>query len=310
MDCGDVETAFLVRISMFRFVFHGGYPLDAVKKWGAETLEQLGLYHVNSMRENMIEAFLPLKYLLSGKTKCNWEDLEKLHFEASSKDEQFRLIWYYLARLFLGVMFGNLEFSKRIADTLAGHSKNDTVYLNLIQRLFLSGLAYSRLARQSGKKKHLHRSRRYAEKLRKLVYSKGTTSLFLLKIMDADILAASSGIHDEIQASYDIAIAMALETGHIHFAALGNEIAGDFFLTNGRASLGKDYLLDSQALYKEWQAFAKVEDLAITYPAVFTSEGQVFMGSTHLMGEIEKYQRRIPVDLAHLSDREERVQFK
>jgi hypothetical protein len=118
--------------------------------------------------------------------------------------------------------------------------------------------------------------------------------------MDADILASSSGIHDVIQASYDIAIAMALETGHIHFAALGNEIAGDFFLTNGKASLGKDYILDSQVLYKEWQAFAKVEDLAITYPTVFTSEGQEFTGSAHLMGEIEKYQRRIPVDLAHL----------
>jgi predicted ATPase len=302
MECGNLEAAFLFRISMFRFVLHGGYPLDAVKKFGAETLEQLGLYHVDSMRAHMLEAFLPLKYLLSDKIKCDWEDLEKLNFDASSKDEQFRLIWFYLARLFLGVMFGNLEFSKRIADKLAGHSKNDTSYLNLIPRLFLSGLAYSRLARQSGKKKHLRRSRRYAEKLRKLVYSKGTTSLFLLKLMDADLLASSSGIHDGIQASYDIAIAMALETGYIHFAALGNEIAGDFFLKNGKASLGKDYLLDSQALYKEWQAFAKVEDLAITYPTIFTSEGQEFMGSTHLMGEIEKHRRRIPVDLAHLSD--------
>lgn len=300
MECGDLEAALIIRISLFRFMLHGGYPLSAVKKFGAETIGQIELYHIDAILPLMKEAFLPLDYLLCGKSKCNWDDLETQNFEVNSKDEKFRLIYHYIARLYLGVFFGNLEFSKRMVDKLDCRSKSDSLYLNIIQRLFLSGLTFSRLSRQSGKRKHLNRSRRYAEKLRQLIYAKGTTCLFLLNLMDADILAASSGKHDEIQASFDIAIAMALEAGHIQYAALGNEIAGDFFFTNRNESLAKAYLSDSRLLYKEWQAFAKVDELAIKYPTVCTPELEDVDDTSRLMEEIGRYQRRIPFDLAQL----------
>eukprot|EP00980_Cylindrotheca_fusiformis_P023307 scaffold10344_cov128-Cylindrotheca_fusiformis.AAC.3 len=294
MECGNIEMAFIIRIGAFRFMLLGGYPLDAVAMFGGETLEQLRLYNAALTRSYMIECLMPLKYLQSGE-KCDWDLWENTDSEGS-KDEKFQLLLHYLSRLFLGVMFGNLEFSKRISDKLAGHAKTDTLYCNLIQRLFFSGLTYSRLSRQSGKKKHLIRSQRFADKLRKLIYSKGTNALCLLKLLDADILASSARGRDEIQASYDIAIAMALETGHIQFAALGSEIAGELFLRKGEESLGKRFMFDARTLYKEWQAFAKVDDLVMKYSTVFSSEQDTF-GSSHLVREIGNYQRRILADL-------------
>eukprot|EP00980_Cylindrotheca_fusiformis_P007764 scaffold1648_cov115-Cylindrotheca_fusiformis.AAC.19 len=299
MECGNIEIAFLNRIGAFRYMLLSGYPLDAVAKFGAETLEQLGLYNAALTRSYMIECLMPLKHLQSGENKCDWGLWLNTSIEGS-KDEKYQLLFHFLSRLFLGVMFGNLEFSKRISDKLAVHAQTDILHCNLVQRLFFSGLTYSRLARQSGKKKHLIRSRQFADKLRKLIYSKGTTPLHLLKLLDADILASSGRGRDEIQASYDIAIAMALETGHIQFAALGSEIAGEVFLRKGDESLGKRFMFDARALYKEWQAFAKVDDLVMKYSSIFNSERQEIVGSSHLVREIGNYQRRIPSDLAHL----------
>eukprot|EP00980_Cylindrotheca_fusiformis_P007765 scaffold1648_cov115-Cylindrotheca_fusiformis.AAC.20 len=300
MECGNIELGFIIQICAFRFMFLSGYPLDGIAKFGTEALEQLSLYDAALTRSYMTECLMPLKYLQSGENKCDWDLWENTSF-AGRKDDKLQLLLHYLSCLFLGLMYGKLAFSKRISDKLAGHAKTDTMYCNLVQRLFFSGLTYSRLARQSGKKKYRIRSQRFADKLRKLIYSKGTNCLHLLKLLEADILASSAGRRDEIQASYDIAIAMAVETGHIQFAALGSEIAGELFLRNGDESLGKRFLFDARALYKEWQAFGKVDDVVIKYSTVFNSEQETF-GNSHLAREIGKYRRRVPADLVHLPD--------
>lgn len=223
--------------------------------------------------------------------------------DENDTDQKVSILYFSLTRLIIGCFFGNLQFAKEIADQLATHAKGDTIHMNLLNRLTFSSLVYSRLARKTKtqRRKNIAKARRYASRLRKLVYSKGTTPLFLLKLMDADILASTSDSPDEVQAHYDTAIALALETGHIQFAALGSELAGDYFYNAAKEGLAEKYINDACALYKEWRAYAKVTHLVKQYPSILSLENQKSAELTTLMGEIGMYQRRKSEDLEGLS---------
>jgi len=75
--------------------------------------------------------------------------------------------------------------------------------------------------------------------------------------------------------SYDRAINACLEVGHIHDAALGSELAGEYFLTTGhsksdtvasrtRNKLIRRYFTRARDLYYSWGAHAKVSHLHMT----------------------------------------------
>jgi len=247
---------------------------------------------------------LPVDYLFRSRNELDWEALSIQDFDEDNKDDQLRVIYWILPRLKIAVFFGNLQFSKDLADKLALH-KEDSIHMNLINRIVFSSLAYSRFARKTKnqRKKNLSRARKRAGRLRKMVFSKGTTPLFLLKLLDADIFACTSDNHNDIQGRYDDAIASALDTGHIQFAALGSELAGEFFYNAAKEGLAEKYINDACALYKEWRAFAKAAHLAQKYPSILSPENQKSAEFSKLLGEAGLYHRRKSADLDRLSTR-------
>eukprot|EP00526_Cylindrotheca_closterium_P003993 CAMPEP_0113607948 /NCGR_PEP_ID=MMETSP0017_2-20120614/3659_1 /TAXON_ID=2856 /ORGANISM="Cylindrotheca closterium" /LENGTH=1147 /DNA_ID=CAMNT_0000516591 /DNA_START=255 /DNA_END=3698 /DNA_ORIENTATION=- /assembly_acc=CAM_ASM_000147 len=303
MEAGDLEIAFVVRMSLFRFVFHGGYPLDAVRKYGQEIVDEFALLKTESNRRVMEDFLLPIEYLFRKGNIVTWDALAMPEVDPTDKDKQFLLFYFTLTRLMIAVFFGNLQYAKELADQLADRQRDDSVHLNLLNRITFSSLVYSRLARKTKtqRKKNIARARRCAGRLRKLVYSKGTTPLFLLKLMDADILASTSDSLDEVQGHYDTAIASALDSGHIQFAALGSELAGEYFYNAAKEGLAEKYINDACALYKEWRAFAKVAHLVQQYPSILSLENQKSVEFTNLVGEVGMYQRRKSGDLDRLS---------
>ncbi|CAJ1962076.1 unnamed protein product [Cylindrotheca closterium] len=303
MESGDLEVSFVARISLFRFVFHAGYPLDAVRKYGQEIVDEFTLLNAASNRKVMEDFMLPIEYLFRKGSSINWETFALPGTDPTDMDNQFYLLYYKLTRLMIGVYFGNLHFAKELADQLASHAKDDSIHLNLLNRIAFSSLVYSGLARKTKnqRKKNIARARRYAGRLRKLVYSKGMTPLFLLKLMDADILASTSDSLDEVQGHYDAAIELALEMGHIQFAALGSELAGEYFYNAAKQSLAEKYINDACALYKQWRAFAKVTHLVQQYPSILSLENQKSAEFTNLVGEVGIYQSRKSADLDKLS---------
>lgn len=125
--------------------------------------------------------------------------------------------------------------------------------------------------------------------------------MFLLKLLDADIFACTSDNHNDIQGHYDDAIASALDTGHIQFAALGSELAGEFFYNAAKEGLAEKYINDACALYKEWRAFAKVAHLAETYPSILSPEKQKSAEPSNLLGEVGMYRKRKSAGLDRFS---------
>ncbi|MGK7904405.1 MAG: AAA family ATPase, partial [Hormoscilla sp.] len=64
---------------------------------------------------------------------------------------------------------------------------------------------------------------------------------------------------------YDRAIAGAKENEYIQEEALGNELAGKFYLENGKEKIARTYTIDAYYCYSRWGAKAKVSDLEQGY---------------------------------------------
>ncbi|MEO0532407.1 MAG: AAA family ATPase [Cyanobacteria bacterium P01_A01_bin.123] len=67
-------------------------------------------------------------------------------------------------------------------------------------------------------------------------------------------------------AAYDQAIDLAFANQYGHEAALANELAAKFYLSQRRSKVASVYLQDARYLYAQWGATAKVQALEATYP--------------------------------------------
>ncbi|MDM8565647.1 AAA family ATPase [Candidatus Halobeggiatoa sp. HSG11] len=69
---------------------------------------------------------------------------------------------------------------------------------------------------------------------------------------------------------YDLAINTAKKNGYLQFEALGNELAGKFWLTKNKEDFANIYLIKANYLYKLWGATAKSIDLENKYSNLST----------------------------------------
>ncbi|MEG4800765.1 AAA family ATPase [Microcoleus sp. ARI1-B5] len=81
--------------------------------------------------------------------------------------------------------------------------------------------------------------------------------------------ARLSGQNYEASECYDSAIALAIENGFIQDAALVNELAARFYLSQNRLIFVKNYLNDARVCYIQWGATAKVRQLEQYYSNLF-----------------------------------------
>ena len=82
-------------------------------------------------------------------------------------------------------------------------------------------------------------------------------------------VARLSGQKYEAAECYDSAIALAIENGFIQDAALVNELAARFYLSQNRLIFVKNYLNDARVCYLQWGASAKVRQLDQYYGNLF-----------------------------------------
>ncbi|NEP59104.1 MAG: AAA family ATPase [Symploca sp. SIO2G7] len=64
---------------------------------------------------------------------------------------------------------------------------------------------------------------------------------------------------------YDRAITLAKENGYLQEEALGNELAGKFYLAQSKTTIARAYMLEAHYAYLKWGATAKVKDLEERY---------------------------------------------
>jgi len=69
---------------------------------------------------------------------------------------------------------------------------------------------------------------------------------------------------------YDQAIASAQKQGLIQYQALGNELATQFWLTQGKEKIAQLYLKEARYCYQQWGAMAKAKDLETQYSSLLS----------------------------------------
>jgi hypothetical protein len=90
-----------------------------------------------------------------------------------------------------------------------------------------------------------------------------TPQLFLSRqfLLEAEIAAAIKG-DKSVHSKYVAAIALARDSGSLLLAALGNELAGKYFLRKNQRDLALRFLQEAVQYYKTWGAMAKVDHLS------------------------------------------------
>ncbi|MDM8549539.1 AAA family ATPase [Desulfobacterales bacterium HSG2] len=71
---------------------------------------------------------------------------------------------------------------------------------------------------------------------------------------------------------YDKAIELARENEYVNEEALACELAGQFYLAEGRSGIAHFYLRDARYAYQRWGAEAKVRDMETRHPQLLASE--------------------------------------
>ncbi|MEG4866354.1 MULTISPECIES: ATP-binding sensor histidine kinase [unclassified Microcoleus] len=92
--------------------------------------------------------------------------------------------------------------------------------------------------------------------------------------------ARLSGQKYEAAECYDSAIALAIENGFIQDAALINELAARFYLSQNRLIFVKNYLSNARVCYIQWGATAKVRQLEQYYGNLFPETVESPIGAT------------------------------
>lgn len=279
MEAGDVESAYLNSWAAVHHARTSGSPLGPIEGMTGELLEQMELHNVKSIHVLMEQTNLPVQYLTGNEMKDGEPDWGKLSLlptnNRHTSSENLRLLFWYIGRVELGVYFGKFDFADKMANRLAQILPRHNAYAPLSFRIFYSGLAASGMAkRMRGAGKHLQaqryriKAKRCANRLGQLSRSKGMNSYHRQMLLLAD-LHASGG--KETSCSYDHAIAASLKCGHIHDAALGSELAGEYHLTgyfssnpivaNASDALARQHFTRARDLYLQWGAYNKVDHL-------------------------------------------------
>ncbi|MGY8663807.1 ATP-binding protein [Bradyrhizobium sp. UFLA05-109] len=90
-------------------------------------------------------------------------------------------------------------------------------------------------------------------------------------------LASLDGRDLEAMRLYERAVRSAAEKGFIHEAAIGAELAADFFARRGFGKLAQSYRSEARDYYRRWGALAKVALLDLRHPEIAPQASQVHL---------------------------------
>lgn len=156
----------------------------------------------------------------------------------------------------------------------AGEAYNDSIVGTMLLQDFyfyapLSAIKLATLSESKTANRLLKRASKYAKKLKSWVKLAPMNFAPRFYIVEAE-LARSAGNETRAMAHYDKAIESARENGFIHLEALANELAADFYLSQGKEKVARTYLTDARYGYLRWGAAAKVRQLEEKYAQMMT----------------------------------------
>ncbi|WP_031527399.1 hybrid sensor histidine kinase/response regulator [Dyadobacter crusticola] len=151
---------------------------------------------------------------------------------------------------------------------------------------FFFGLINIAVYKDGRKHVHLKAAVKHCDKLRKLSRHIPVNLAHRVDLLEAEILAAK-GNSEQAAACYDKAIKTSNKNGHLHEAALANELCGRYWQERGQAKMALTYLSAALDGYKEWGCVIKEQQLLAAFSGLSQDnpEQLVAFGSKSRNGE-------------------------
>ena len=272
MRAGDLESAFWSAFFHLAAIFKGGKPLkdvEALCRKYVSQMSQLQRRETESLTRIYWQGFLNLMGTENvGTTELTgsiMDEKDAFNDDGTLKFKPFPTN-VYMMQIILCAFFGEYEKGADLAiewgDAALVESPGG---LWTLSDPFARGLCLYAAAEKNSIKKRLYR--RHAEKCRSTLKAwahKGAqTTIHQLMLLDAE---HEAGAGKEEAAKTHFLKSCVSAAAYVQDAALANERFATFLFKIGDADEGKNRLLMSIALYRDWGANAKVEKLLQEYP--------------------------------------------
>jgi predicted ATPase len=308
VESGDMEYALVAAMHYSLIYMFVGLPLVPLESDLMAFAEQVHRYHLPFVLEITFYIYREFVLELQGadheKISLNHNDELDRSTDGSISaadirmDERVRPLVereMCVMKLQKHYIFGELEEAETMMNQLGDLPKFDYSVLRTINRETFFGLINFALAKSTGKKKYKDRARKIMEEFEVQVKHGSVNSLHIFTLLQAEDAALNSSDWNVVSKAYDEAIKNAARAGFTNHEAIGNERAGRFLVDtkinnkkakndDGVTNMAQDYISRAMALYREWGATAKAEQLEKEFPQL--------QPSTLLQGSNVKARRR------------------
>ena len=182
------------------------------------------------------------------------------------------LHYFYSNKLILCYLFG--EYHQALENAVQAEQYLDGVKGFLIVPVFhfydsLAQLAIYPSVPHSQQEHLLSKVTKNQKKMQKWAENAPMNFLHKYELVEAE-KARVLGQYWQAMECYDRAIASGKENGYIQEEALANELAAEFYFSQGREKVASVYLVESYYGYLHWGATAKVKDLEARYSQILS----------------------------------------
>ncbi len=260
MIYGDIEMAFTCAGVYYTHLYYSGMHLESGEKDLNAFCKEMKT--CNQMKE--LRTYLPLRQCvlnLMGKSLCPTTMTGDAMNEKEFEKGKIGVVVMWSYQMQLAYYFDNLTLAEELVTKLRPHSEGLTAPFFQIARRFFFSLILMGCAKKSPKKKRYIKEAKFdIDWLKKRVECGAINCLHKLLILEAELLTLDAKA-SMIRQTFDKAIMSARKTGFTQDEALGNELAGKYFLSQNDSYWAEVYLSRAITLYSEWGANGKVSQL-------------------------------------------------
>jgi predicted ATPase len=258
METGEIEDAYRSWSFSVVHVFASGCPLSFLLETGIKVNKKLVEYKVESVAAYFGKYHNLVEHLVGVAEKpLDFSSVvAEIPSNVSDPSESLHWSWYCWEYLQLAIYFRELKVAEKILEPFKKFSAIETSYISCSVRVFFTGLTVCSLALKTGKRKYKLMAASCTKEMKRMMSTKGINTLHRYLLLKA--LVAAIKKKKDTKECFDKAIMTAGRTGFTQDAALGNELAGDYFLSMDNEYWCKFYFTRAYELYTEWGALAKV----------------------------------------------------
>jgi len=264
LETADLHFAQFASNAFLVLSFFTGQPLPSILENWAIFRSDSSTYKQQLARQAVVPYYQATLNLTSGTcrdpvclTGRAMNEEVSLEF-ATAHNDAMSIGAVLLAKLSLSCYFGDWKKAGEISDKICDHPRKHPYVCPLLFFLVLTSIKLHECQTHQRRSRHLMQELELWE--RRGAGSICTHFLLLLKAEQA-AKKAKKGEFGTTQKLYDNAIEASLNGKFLNIAALGCELAGDFFKVRNNESLSSFYFRQAFALYDEWGAVTKCERL-------------------------------------------------